>query len=92
LINSSLKIKYIAVGNDVHGFFHGMKEENVRNRLSKYAKQVRRNPHLFCYNDCCMDSCPKHKNRCPYDGQYLFAMLKDTPFCPYEDIETYEYE
>jgi len=92
LINSGLKIKYIAVGNDVHGFFHGMKEENVRNRLSKYAKQVRRNPHLFCYNDCCMDSCPKHKNRCPYDGQYLFAMLKDTPFCPYEDIETYEYE
>lgn len=87
-----MKIKYIAVGNDVHGFFHGMKEENVRNRLSKYAKQVRRDPHLFCYNDCCMDSCPKHKSRCPYDGQYLFAMLKDTPFCPYEDIATYEYE
>ena len=87
-----MKIKYIAVGNDVHGFFHGMKEENVRNRLSKYAKQVRRNPHLFCYNDCCMDSCPKHKHRCPYDGQYLFAMLKDTPYCPYEDIATYEYE
>ena len=52
-------------------------------KLSRYVKQVRRNPHLFCYNDCCMDSCPKHKNRCP---------LKDTPFCPYEDIETYEYE
>ena len=61
----------------------------VRSRFSKYVRQVRRNPHLFCYNDCCMDSCPKHKNRCPYDGQYLFAMLKDTPFCPHEDIETY---
>ena len=70
-----------------------MKEElKVRNRLSKYVRQVRRNPHIFCFNECCMDSCPKHKHRCPYDGQYLFAMLKDTPYCPYEDIETYEYE
>jgi hypothetical protein len=25
--NSSLMINYIAVDNDVHGFFHGMKEE-----------------------------------------------------------------
>ena len=44
------------------------------------------------YNECCMDGCPKHKDKCPYDGQYLFAMLKDTPYCPYEDIATYEYE
>ena len=82
-----------AVSSDAYGFFHGMKEElKVKNRLSKYVRQVRRNPHLFCYNECCMDSCPKHKSRCPYNGQYLFAMLKDTPYCPYEDIATYEYE
>lgn len=62
----------------------------VRSKLGKYAKQVRRNPHIFCYNTCRMSNCAKHKSRCPYDGQYLFAMLKDTPFCPYEDIATYE--
>ena len=62
----------------------------VRNRFRKYAKQVRRNPHIFCFYECCVEICPKHKDRCPYDGQYLFAMLKDTPFCPYEDIATYE--
>ena len=66
--------------------------KEVRTRFSKYVRQVRRNPHLFCYNECCMDGCPKHKDKCPYDGQYLIAMLKDTPICPYEDIATYEYE
>jgi len=26
-----------------------------------------------------------HKSKCPYDGKYLFAILKDTIFCPYEE-------
>ena len=61
-------------------------------KLKQFARQVRRNPHIFCFNTCCIEDCPKHKYRCPYDGQYLFAMLKDTPYCPYESIEAYEYE
>ena len=61
-------------------------------KLKKFAMQVRRNPHIFCFNTCCVEDCPKHKYKCPYDDQYLFAMLKDTPYCPYESIEAYEYE
>ena len=64
----------------------------MRDNLSKYVRQVRRNPHIFCFYECCVEICPKHKDRCPYDGQYLFAMLKDTPYCPYEDAAAYEFE
>jgi hypothetical protein len=59
-------------------------------KLKKYVKQIKANPHVFCFNDCCITDCAKHKNRCPYDGEYLFAYLKDTPYCLYEKLETYE--
>ena len=60
--------------------------------LRRFIKQVRNNPHIFCFHTCSIEACPKHKSKCPYDGQYLFALLKDTPYCPYEEVETYEHE
>lgn len=63
-----------------------------RRDMRYYAKQIRNNPHVYCYNDCMVAICSKHKSKCPYDGEYLFAMLKDTPYCPCEDIEAYEKE
>ena len=53
--------------------------------LKKYIKQVRSNPHIFCFCTCRITDCPMHKSKCPYDDQYLFAIMKDTVFCPEEE-------
>lgn len=41
------------------------------------------NPNMYCFNTCCENECYKHKNNCDYSKHYVFAFLKDTPYCPY---------
>lgn len=55
-----------------------------------YIEEVRTNPNVYCFNECCRTDCPKHKSRQDIRRLYLWALLKDTPYCLAEDRETYE--
>lgn len=59
------------------------------NKERDYIEEVRTNPRIYCYNDCCMEDCPKHSSRVDWRTLYLFANMKDTPYCPMEDREDY---
>ena len=61
-------------------------------RKRDYVKEVRSNPNIYCFCVCRMEDCPKHKDKVDRSRNYLFALLKDTPYCPYEDPSTYERE
>ena len=55
-----------------------------------YIREIRSNPMVYCYDTCGYANCPKHKNKVDFETLYLFAKLKDTPYCPIEDREMYE--
>ncbi len=58
-------------------------------RKRDYVEEVRSNPNIYCNNVCRMTDCPKHKDKVDKSKLYLFAMLKDTPYCMDEDPETF---
>lgn len=60
------------------------------NRKRDYIEEIRSNPNVYCFNECCRQDCPKHKSKLDIRKRYLLALLKDTPYCPIEDREDYE--
>ena len=66
------------------------KDRNMFRRKRDLIKEVRTNPRIYCYDECSHDWCQKHKSKVDRTKLYLFAKLKDTPYCPHEDREMYE--
>lgn len=60
--------------------------------IGRYIKEIEKNPHIYCFNTCCVKECPKHKDNVVLDNQYLYALMKDTIYCPYQEEEEYELE
>lgn len=63
------------------------KAKVMKMKLKKSVKQVDRNPHIFCKNTCMyQDQCHKHWSNIIYpDDEYLLALMKDTPYCLYDE-------
>lgn len=61
---------------------------------SKYLliEQIKDNPLVFCFNNCCNIECPKHKDNVDLGIPYLYALMKDTPYCPYDERKSEDYE
>ena len=61
--------------------------DDFQRDIENYKQEIENNPHIFCYNTCCIKECPKHKDNVVLDNQYLYALMKDTIYCPYQEEE-----
>lgn len=53
--------------------------------MNNYIKEIVDNPYVYCFCECCITDCPKHKEKVDYSIPYLYALMKDTPYCPYDE-------
>ena len=84
----------LALANEVGKFCEEVNPYNVYDEddIEGYVEEINNNPHVFCFNQCCIKECPKHKDNVVFDNQYLYALMKDTIYCPYQEEEVYELE
>ena len=86
---------FIALANEVGKFCEEVNpynEQDSDDDIEAYVEEINNNPHVFCFNECCIYECPKHKNNLVLDNQYLYALMKDTIYCPYQEEEYYDSE
>ena len=59
-------------------------------QATDYIEEIRKNPFVFCADECSTTECPKHINNTNWSWVLLLAHMRTTPYCLDEDPEIYK--